>query len=76
MEMLVRQTAELTAKIAGRDPRGADQYEYDLAMIQAELNSRLQTKQNTTVSDTGIEFTSPVHPAAAAPEPGSQSTTA
>lgn len=40
MEMLIKQTAELTAKIADRDTRGADQYKYELALIQAELNSR------------------------------------
>lgn len=58
LEMLVQQTAQLTAKIADRDTQGAAQYEYEIAIIQAELNSRQQHKDNTTISDTGIEFSS------------------
>lgn len=75
MEMLVKHTAELTAKIAARDPRGADQNEYELKMIQAEINFRMQEKDNTTISENNIEFTSTMHPAPAAPDTGSQTTT-
>ena len=75
MEMLVKHTAELTAKIAARDLRGTGQYEYDLAMIQAELNSRLQPKENTTISDNNPEFTSSEHPSIAEPDPASQIST-
>lgn len=73
MEMLVKHTAELTAKIAARDARGSDQYEYELALIQAEINFRMQAKDNTTVSENNIEFTSTMHPAAAAPDAGTES---
>jgi hypothetical protein len=75
IEMLVKQTAQLTAKIADRDPQGAAQYEYEIAMIQAEINSRQQPKDNTTISDMGIEFTSPSAPASGLTDPGSQNST-
>lgn len=76
IEMLVKQTAHLTAKIADRDTQGVAQYEYEIALIQAELNSRQQPKDNTTISDMGIEFTSPSAPASGITDPGSQNSTA
>ncbi len=75
MEMLIEQTAELTAKIADRDTRGVDQYKYELALIQAELNSRQQPKDNTTISDIGLGFSSPSGLAPGLIEPESISTT-
>lgn len=76
LEMLVEQTAQLTARIADRDTQGAAQYEYEIAMIQAELNSRQQPKDNTTISDMGIEFSSPSAPVSGLTDPGSQNSTA
>jgi hypothetical protein len=75
MEMLIKQTAELTAKIADRNPRGVDQYKYELALIQAELNSRNQRTDNTTISDPGIGFSSPSAHTSGLIDSGSVSTT-
>jgi len=57
LDMLAQQTAQLTAKIAEKNSIEIRQYEYEIALIQAELNSR-QQKGNTNITDTGIEFTS------------------
>jgi hypothetical protein len=56
LDMLARQTAKLTAKIVERNSIEVQQYEYEIALIQAELNSR-QKKRNTNITDTDIEFT-------------------
>lgn len=57
LDMLARQTAQLTGKIAEKNSIEIQQYEYEISLIQAELNSRHQ-KGNTNITDTGIEFTS------------------
>jgi hypothetical protein len=57
MEMLVQQTALLTSKIAEKNSIEVQQYEYDISMIQAELNSR-QIKNNISISDPTIEISS------------------
>lgn len=58
IDMIIQQTAQLTAKIAEKNTIGVEQYEYEISMLQAELNSRQQTKDNTSISNQGIEFTS------------------
>jgi hypothetical protein len=57
LDMLSQQTAMLTSKIAEKNSIEIQQYEYEISLIQAELNSR-QQKANTNITETGIEFTS------------------
>ena len=58
IDILSQQTAELTAKIAEKNSVEIHQYEYEVSLIQAELNSRQHTSENTNVSSTDIKFTS------------------
>ena len=57
IDLLSYMTAELTASITEKNTGAIQQYEYDISMIQSEINSR-QSKANTNISDPGIEFTS------------------
>ena len=58
IDLLAYMTAELTSKISEKNTGGIQQFEYEISMIQSEINSRQQTKANTSISDPGIEFTS------------------
>jgi len=55
IEMLLQQTAEYTAKLAEKNTNLA-QYEYEISLIQSELNSRKMTSANTSVSDPTISI--------------------
>ncbi|HEX2684918.1 MAG TPA: hypothetical protein VHL77_13325 [Ferruginibacter sp.] len=55
LDLLVKQTAELTAKMSEKNSIAIQQYEYEIALIQAELNSRKQ-KGNTNIEDLGINY--------------------
>ena len=57
IDLLSYMTTELTASITEKNTAAVQQFEYDISMIQSEINSR-QTKANTNISDPGIEFTS------------------
>ena len=58
IDILVQQTEKLTSKIAERDSVELRQYEYEISLIQAELNSRKQNERNTSLTDPDKEFTS------------------
>ncbi len=57
IELLAQQTALYTAKIAEKNSVELMQYEYEIAIIQKELNSRKQNTANTNLTDPDIEFT-------------------
>jgi hypothetical protein len=57
LDMLAHQTSMLTSKIAEKNSIEVGQYEYEIAMIQAELNARKQNS-NTNITGTSIEFSS------------------
>ena len=52
VELLAKYTAEYTTKLTEK-PNRAEliQHEYEISMIQSELNTRKMTPQNTSVSD-------------------------
>ena len=55
LDMLAHQTSMLTAKIAEKNSIEIQQYEYEIAMIQAELNAR-QQRPIINISNNGMEF--------------------
>jgi len=55
MEMLAQQTALYTTKIAEKDSVELQQYEYEIAMIQSELNSRQLAKSAVLVTNTELK---------------------
>ena len=56
IDKMAYMTAQLTTKLAEKSSVELQQYEYDIALIQSEINSRQQTKDNTNISETGMEF--------------------
>lgn len=56
IELLMQSTASYTNKIAERESSGNDlvQHEYEISLMQAELNSRKMTSENTSISDLNI----------------------
>ena len=50
LDVLAQQTACYTAKISEKNSVEIQQYEYDIAMIQAELNFR-NPKSNTKITN-------------------------
>jgi len=52
----MQSTASYTNKIAERESSGNDlvQHEYEISLMQAELNSRKMTSENTSISDLNI----------------------
>ncbi len=58
IDLLVQQTTQLTAKIAEKNSVEIHQYEYEISLIQMELNSRKQTNDNTNISGGDITFVS------------------
>jgi hypothetical protein len=57
IELLAYMTGQLTSNISEKNTGAVQQFEYDISMIQSEINSRQQNKANTNFSDPGIEFT-------------------
>jgi hypothetical protein len=57
IDLMSRMTSELTTNISGKNTIINQQFEYDLSLIQNEINLRRITKDNTTVSDNPPEFT-------------------
>jgi hypothetical protein len=58
IELLMQRTAVYTNQIAQREGTGQDmtQQEYEISLIQAELNSRTMTSENTSISDPNIKM--------------------
>jgi hypothetical protein len=57
IDLLAYMTAQLTSNIAKKNTVAIQQFEYDISLIQSEINSRQQTKSNTSISDPNIELT-------------------
>jgi hypothetical protein len=58
IELLMQRTAVYTSKIAQRESTGQDlaQQEYEISLMQAELNLRTMTSENTSISDPNIKL--------------------
>jgi len=55
VELLAQHTAQYTARLAEKNAN-LTQYEYEISLIQSELNARKMTPDNTSVSDPGISI--------------------
>ena len=55
IELLAQHTAQYTAKLAEKNAN-LSQYEYEISLIQGELNTRKMTPDNTSVSDPTISI--------------------
>ena len=60
IDKMAYMTAQLTTKLTEKNSVELQQYEYDIALIQSEINSRQQTKANTNISETGMDFKSDI----------------
>ena len=57
IDMLAQKTALYTSKLVEKTSVELQQYEYDITLIQSELNSREQTKGNENLADRGTALT-------------------
>jgi len=55
IELLAQHTTEYTTKLAEKNAN-LTQYEYEISLIQSELNARKMTAKNTSVSDPTISI--------------------
>jgi len=58
VDLLAYMTGQLTLNITEKNKGAIEQYEYDISVIQSEINSRKQTNTNTSISDPNLEITS------------------
>ena len=61
IDLLAQYTAQFTNKIASRSDNNnmeLEQYQYEIAMIQSELNSRKMTHENASISDPYTQISS------------------
>jgi hypothetical protein len=55
IELLSQHTAQYTARLTEKNAN-LSQYEYEISLIQSELNARKMTPGNTSVSDPTISI--------------------
>jgi hypothetical protein len=55
IELLAQHTSQYTARLAEKNAN-LTQYEYEISLIQSELNARKMTPDNTSVSDPSISI--------------------
>jgi hypothetical protein len=55
IDMLAQHTAQYTAKLTQKNVE-LSQHEYEISLIQSELNYRKMTSENTSISDPTISI--------------------
>jgi hypothetical protein len=55
IELLAQYTTQYTARLAEKNVN-LSQYEYEISLIQSEINARKMTSDNTSVSDPTISI--------------------